>query len=232
MTQAEHDAIADTHQPHYPRFYSRPGLHAHHHWRGHRTHWDTAEFGPANNPRQHSTECSPASRASNDRGGCIGVLTQLRGGKTNRCSVDGEPVVVELKYPKERFVGTMLADGHPEEFDLASSGAPGDSAITFWKDLSRIETLIESGVMKAGAAVVLSNCHYWKQGAHGAATQVYDFRLWEGRELPAGSVLRIKAGTTWAADASAELRAHYCCEWHPYSDLGKAEFRYLVLEPH
>ena len=139
---------------------------------------------------------------------------------------------MELKYPKERFVGTMLADGHPEEFDLASSGAPGDSAITFWKDLSRIETLIDSGVMKAGAAVVLSNCHYWKQGAHGAATQVYDFRLWEGRELPAGSVLRIKAGTTWAADASAELRAHYCCEWHPYSDLGKAEFRYLVLEPH
>jgi hypothetical protein len=59
--------------------------------------------------------------------------------------VDGEPVLVELKYPKERFVGTVLADGHPEEFDLASSGAPGDSAITFWKDVSRIETLIDSG---------------------------------------------------------------------------------------
>jgi hypothetical protein len=119
-------------------------------------------------------------------------------------------------------------------FNLASTGTAGDSAIELWKDVSRTEKLIDAGRMTAGAAVMLSNYHYWQEGAHGPATQVYDFRLWEGREVPAGSVLNIPQGTTWAKNASAELRSNYHCEWRPYSLLEgtpQTEFRYMVLEP-
>ena len=99
--------------------------------------------------------------------------------------------------------------------------------------MSRIEKLIDSGDMKAGAAVMLSNYHYWKQGAHGAATQVYDFRLWEGREVPARG---FSPADQRGYNVGEPMLPPSCEPTTAASGIhtvisGKAEFPYLVLEP-
>jgi hypothetical protein len=88
-----------------------------------------------------------------------------------------DPIAVELKYPKERFVGSVMSDGFEESFDLPSSGAFDIDARAVWKDASRIEELVNAGIVTTGAVIALSNYAFWDPGKHRQGTQAYDFRL-------------------------------------------------------
>lgn len=151
--------------------------------------------------------------------------------------LNGLPIALELKYPKERFVGRVKSDGHDEEYHLPTGGAFDIDARNIWKDVSRIETLIDAGEVAKGAVVVLSNCPFWQGTLHKEGTQAFDFRLWEGREVSAHSVLRFPENLTWYREKEhgpVELVHDYRCHWHPYSIVeggGKTEFKYMVLEP-
>ncbi|MGO4443089.1 hypothetical protein AB4Z42_06995 [Mycobacterium sp. 2YAF39] len=143
--------------------------------------------------------------------------------------LDDRRIALELKYPKRAFTGTVSADGYDEHFALRASDAPGDDAMAIWQDARRIEIMIEGDAIQAGAVVALSNFDFWnetslKQGGH-----LHDFRLWNQRMVPAGSVMRAVAGTL--SGTRVETSSAYQCQWHPYSAVERAEFRYLVLEP-
>ena len=141
--------------------------------------------------------------------------------------LDGQPFVLELKYPKEKFVGTVRTEGHDEDFNL-STGEPG--LIYIWKDVERIEALLRSGLVVAGAAITLTNFKLWLENKR--PNQLSEFQLFDGRALDANAPLELPVGTTWAPDGiKIELASPYRCEWHPYSTLEGTEFRYLILEP-
>lgn len=57
---------------------------------------------------------------------------------------ENTPIALELKYPKERFVGTVNSDGYDEYFNLPSSNAFDLDAHAIWKDASRVEKAARS----------------------------------------------------------------------------------------
>lgn len=141
--------------------------------------------------------------------------------------LDGASFVLELKYPKDAFVGIVSHDGHPEDFQL-SVGEPG--LVYVWKDVERIETLIGSKTFDAGAVVLLTNFKLWQ--AKSRPNQLSDFVLFEDRTVPADSTLELPMGTTWAPDGiRIKLESPYRCHWQDYSSIDRTAFKYLVLEP-
>lgn len=58
--------------------------------------------------------------------------------------LDGQPVGLELKYPKRKLECTALADGELEDFRLPE-GAYDVDAPEFWHDTARMERLIAEG---------------------------------------------------------------------------------------
>jgi hypothetical protein len=145
-----------------------------------------------------------------------------------------EPIALELKYPKKRFVGTVSSGGYDESFNLPSSDAFDLDAHAVWKDASRIEGLIAVDIVKAGAVITLSNYDFWDQRKHKHGTQAYDFRLWQDREVEAATVLSFPESAKWLTPAYSpvQLRYPYRCDWRHYSEPLGVDFRYLVLEPH
>ena len=143
---------------------------------------------------------------------------------------ENTPLALELKYPKERFAGTVSSDGYDESFILPCSNAFDLDAHGIWKDASRIEKLLAAEVVKVGALIALSNYEFWDQAKFRHGTQRYDFRLWQGREVAAGTVLRFPAATQ-REYLPIELTSSYRCDWRRYSEPPGADFRYLVLEP-
>lgn len=141
--------------------------------------------------------------------------------------VESNPVVLELKYPRDSYAGTVLTEGHNEDFMLPA-GDPG--LVYIWKDVERVEQLVGSGAFAAGASVTLTNFQLWCEPPR--RNQLDDFLLFEGRTVDAGSTLKVAEGTTWApAGITTSLTFAYTCSWRHYSAPGNAEFRYLVLEP-
>jgi hypothetical protein len=148
--------------------------------------------------------------------------------------VDEEtPIALELKYPKERFVGTVRSDSYDESFDCLPSGAFDVDARNIWKDASRIEELLAANTVKAGALIALSNFKFWDQRIHKQGKQAHDFRLWQGREVDAGTVLSFPESAKWVTreHSPVELRCSYRCDWRRYSEPLGSDFRYLVLAP-
>lgn len=146
---------------------------------------------------------------------------------------DETPIALELKYPKQRFAGSVTSDGYDESYSLPSSAAFDVDARGIWKDASRIEELIAAQVVKAGALIALSNYALWNERSHKQGTHAHDFRLWQEREVAAGTVLHFPESAKLAARESSpvRLRYPYRCDWHQYSQPLGSDFRYLVLAP-
>lgn len=141
--------------------------------------------------------------------------------------LEGNPIVLELKYPKDGYVGTVPTEGFDEDFTL-SVGEPG--LVYIWKDVERIEALVDSGLFTDGAAITLTNFKLWREKLR--QNQLQDFMLNEGRTVNAGSTLEIPVGTTWAVEGiRISLASSYTCAWHPYSAPHGTEFQYLVFDP-
>jgi hypothetical protein len=165
-------------------------------------------------------------------------LVQLHGNPRFEIDVMGylhrrTPIALELKYPKDRFVGTATSDGFTEDFYLPSSGAFDVDARNIWKDVSRIEELLAAEMIGAGAVITLSNYKFWDQRRHKQGTQAHDFRLWQNRETDANVVFAFPESAKWVRQEHSPvlLRHPYRCDWHHYSEPLGADFRYLVLAP-
>lgn len=160
-------------------------------------------------------------------------MVQLPGSSRFEVDIMGSlhdlPIALELKYPKKRFVGTVSVDGYDEYFNLPSSGADDLDAQAIWQDAARIEKLMTAGIIEAGAVVALSNFEFWDQRKHTLKSQAYAFRLWQSREVQAGTMLSFPEPKR--ARSAVQLRCSYRCDWRPYSQPLASDFRYLVLAP-
>lgn len=142
-------------------------------------------------------------------------------------------IALELKYPKKRFTATgVITDGEPEDFDLPSGGAQFREACAIWHDAERIEQLLEHDIVKAGAAITLTNYAFWADTNLKAGTMAHAFNLWDKRHVPAGSRLEWQASTAQSYRTEPVcLKSSYVCHWNDYSTRAGTEFRYLILEP-
>jgi len=147
--------------------------------------------------------------------------------------LDGQPVALELKYPKRKLECTAFADGELEDFELPE-GAYDVDAPEFWHDAARVERLIAESEIAAGAAVMLSNYVLWEpERLMGTRSKAHEFAVYNMRVVQAGQSLAWRDATAAVDTGPVRLNNEYRCVWRPYSTVGECntEFRYLVLEP-
>lgn len=139
-----------------------------------------------------------------------------------------ERVAIELKYWK-RALNLTLPDG--ERFALKNQGAHDISRYDFWKDVWRIETMIDEGQVDAGFALTLTNDPgYWRPGRGGTIDAA--FRLHPERAEVSGALAWEKhagIGTT-RGRPDLHIRSSYQLSWHDYSlPDPQHPFRYMML---
>ena len=124
------------------------------------------------------------------------------------------PVAIELKYWKKRH--QLVVDG--ELFQARSQDAQDLGRYDFWKDVTRLETLVAAGHAVRGFAVALSgDPSHWRPGRHPAPIDAA-FRLTEGREV-AGTLAWADhaGGTTRGREDPLEVQGRYTLRWRPYA---------------
>jgi len=150
----------------------------------------------------------------------------------------GERVAIELKYWTKAAEFTFAE----EDFKLKSQGAQPLSRYDFWRDVSRVETLVDEGLAERGWVIAITNeGGYWRPGSSASATTDVALRLHEGREV-SGTLSWAEhtgQGTKEGRETPLSLRSSYLCRWRDYSDLGPeldpedqspGPFRALALE--
>lgn len=142
---------------------------------------------------------------------------------------DGQKVV-ELKY-WTRGVELTMADGR---YELREHGRQPLARYDLWRDISRIERLIDDELADGGYVVALTNVQgYWNAGRPGTIDD--GLRIHEGHEVSGSLALssRASAGTTRGREAAISLVGRYVTRWDDYSQPAPGpggEFRYLMLD--
>lgn len=95
---------------------------------------------------------------------------------------------IELKYKTKRIKSDVLyPNTNIKMVDLLKDhSAPDINGYECWKDISRIEKLIDSADAKSGVCIVLTNEPYYWQGKSGVKSQGYPFRMLPGVLYKAG----------------------------------------------
>lgn len=138
----------------------------------------------------------------------------------------GEPVGLELKYWKR---GARFRHGN-EPYTFKNQAAQDISRYDFWKDVVRLQTLVNAGYLKRGYAVALTNDpSYWNKSER--VTVDADFRLHHERE--ARGTLRwapgAGPGTRRGRELDLALTGAYQIQWTGYSALAGQTFRAVVV---
>ncbi len=97
---------------------------------------------------------------------------------------NGQRFPIELKYKTDRIDSDALYEdtGIPIRDILKPQGAEDEGSYDYWKDISRIEKLINSGFAHSGIFICIANDkHYWN-GNCGKDTMAYAFRMNPGRK--------------------------------------------------
>ena len=138
---------------------------------------------------------------------------------------------IEVRYWTQALQRTVLG----EHFNLKNQSAQDHGRYDFWKDVARIESLIDAGWIDTGYVVALTNDRsYWNTGRGGAADEA--FRIHEGR-LATGTLAwgeRAGPSTREGRESPLSIQGRYRTSWDYYSDPAPSErggeFRYLLLD--
>lgn len=146
---------------------------------------------------------------------------------------------IELKY---KTIKCTLKDGS-EEYKLKQHGASDIGCYLYLKDVKRIEHISKSlgDNFGKGFAIMLTNDHlYWDQPKTTPDTTVFrDFRIYDGRTIPAGQKLNWHPSSNkqpaWQKELGHLTLTHnYTINWKDYSK-GEANgqaspFKYSIIE--
>ena len=143
----------------------------------------------------------------------------------------GIGIAVELKYCTRK----LEVEHKGEPFALRHQAAQDIRRYDFLKDIQRLEQVCrESGEVRAGYAVLLTNDHlYWRQPSRPNTVDA-TFRLHDGRRVSGEMAWseRAASGTTNSREKPIRLYGSYEFQWRDYADIGGArhgKFRYLAV---
>ncbi len=145
------------------------------------------------------------------------------------CITHGTKIGVELKY-KTKTHKHVAKDG--EVFNLKNHGAQDCCRYDFLKDISRLEKWIQTGHIKHGYAVFLTNDHlYWEQSKD-KSTVDEQFRIHDGKNME-GRLCWDKnasSGTMKNRETPINLHDTYTMKWEdlPHEN-ADCPFRYLCI---
>lgn len=144
---------------------------------------------------------------------------------------NGQQYAVELKYITAKLEYT-LGD---EEFLLKAQSAQDLRRYDILKDILRVESLVETGVVGAGMSVTITNDRtLWRESLR-EGTVDEAFRLHHGRTVTGDLAWagHAAAGTIRGRESALSLAGSYLLDWEDYSQLDEArngEFRMLIVE--
>ncbi|WP_336992624.1 hypothetical protein [Leucobacter sp. VD1] len=145
--------------------------------------------------------------------------------------LNGLQYAVELKYITAKLDVTI----GDEAFLLKSQAAQDLRRYDILKDILRVESLVETGVVGAGMSVTITNDRtLWRETLR-EGTVDEAFRLHHGR-IVTGDLAwadHAAAGTIRGREAALSLASSYLLDWEDYSQLDAArngEFRMLIVE--
>lgn len=92
---------------------------------------------------------------------------------------DGKKYPIELKYKTDKIESDALYEdtGIPIKDILKSQAAHDVDSYDCWKDISRIEKLVDSGFAQTGVFICIANDKYYWNGNCGENTLGYAFRM-------------------------------------------------------
>lgn len=92
---------------------------------------------------------------------------------------DGKKYPIELKYKTDKIESDALYEdtGIPIKDILKSQAAHDVDSYDCWKDISRIEKLVDSGFAHSGVFICIANDKYYWNGNCGENTLAYAFRM-------------------------------------------------------
>lgn len=144
-------------------------------------------------------------------------------------------IAVELKYKT-----ALLKITHDDEnFKLKDHAAIDTGRFDVLKDISRVESIIQSGFATKGYVLFITNCSsYWRNTPYKGSQNTNDneFRLENGRIIHGSLMWPSEAKiTTYGKERikGLTINGNYLVNWEPYSNfegLKNGEFKYLLFE--
>lgn len=137
----------------------------------------------------------------------------------------------ELKYT----TGLFVAEIKGEKFHLANHAALDIRRYDFWKDVQRVESIVDSKSNVVGYALLLTNVKsYWNPGQKLDSVDE-SFRVHADRSVTGELkwAMHVAPGTIKGRDHSLHLKGEYTLKWQNYSNLEvptNGQFRYLLIE--
>lgn len=138
---------------------------------------------------------------------------------------------LELKYVTAKLDVTVGS----EEFLLKSQAAQDLRRYDILKDITRVEQLVEAGIVLGGMSVTITNDRSLWQETRRMETVDQAFRLHHGRTVTGNLnwAETAAAGTVRGREATLNLTGSYTLDWVEYSEIPaprNGEFRMLIVE--
>lgn len=145
-------------------------------------------------------------------------------------------IAVELKYKTALL---EKRNHHGENFLLKDHAAIDIGRFDVLKDISRVESFIQSGFATKGYVLFITNCSsYWENASYAGSQNTDDneFRLKQDRIINGSLKWPSQAKiTTYGKEriGGLTINGKYLVKWEPYSNfegLRNGEFKYLLFE--
>lgn len=152
--------------------------------------------------------------------------------------LNGQRFPIELKYKTDRIDSdTEYEDtGIPVKDILKTQSAQDEGTYDCWKDISRIEKLIDTGFARGGVFICIANDKYYWNGNCGENTLGYAFRMNPG--IKRGGEYNWNLANCTLPEKLLKTRPNlyvmnnYDFAWHDFYDMPAKNglFKYLFVE--
>lgn len=151
---------------------------------------------------------------------------------------DGHRYPIELKYKTNRIDSDAEYDGTgiPIKDILKSQSAEDEGTYDCWKDISRIEKLIDGGFAYGGVFICIANDKYYWNGKCNVNAQAYAFRMTSGRKFGGeynwNLITCARPEKILKARPNLRITNDYEFDWHDFYEMPVQNglFKYLLVE--
>lgn len=151
---------------------------------------------------------------------------------------DGKRFPIELKYKTDQIDSDTLYEdtGIPIRYILKPQGAEDEGCYDCWKDISRIEKLVDSGFAHSGIFICIANDKYYWNGQCNINSQAYAFRMNSGRKCGGKYNWNLanctKPEKLLKARPNLDIRSDYEFTWQDFYEMPAQNglFKFLLVK--